>query len=135
MKYIKDTIVVLSETKSHNKSIQFGLSRRVNRPGGGGRGHGSWQIMPFPRNIYNDQFIFVGNPFLEPEYSTQYDLKYSTPIPTGFASLNIFTAISMSFSSVIQESSPIGLSAKPIVISQQRLWQLKGYGLAPVLVG
>ena len=58
-KYIKDTIVVLSETKSHNKSIQFGLSRRVNRPGGGGRGHGSWQIMPFPRNIYNDQFIFV----------------------------------------------------------------------------
>ena len=70
-----------------NESIQFGIGRRVERPGGA---HGSWQVMPFPTNVYNEQFIFVGNPYLEPEYSNQYDLNYSRPIPMGFASLSLF---------------------------------------------
>ena len=46
--------------------------------------------MPFPTNIYNEQFIFVGNPYLQPEYSNQYDLNYSRPIPMGFATISIF---------------------------------------------
>ena len=70
-----------------NENLQFGFGRRVERPGGS---HGSWQVMPFPTNIYNEQFIFVGNPFLQPEYSNQYDLNYSRPIPMGFASLSLF---------------------------------------------
>ena len=73
---------------SKNQSIQFGFGKRVKRPGSGD--HGSWNIMPFPRNVYNEDFVFVGNPFLKPEYSNQYDLNYSRPIPMGFASLNFF---------------------------------------------
>ena len=71
-----------------NQSLTFGLGKRVDRPGGGG--HGSWQIMPFPRNVYNDRFVFIGNPYLKPEYSTQYEINYSRPIPMGFANFNIF---------------------------------------------
>tara|TARA_B100001142_G_scaffold26074_1_gene23649 strand:+ start:2834 stop:5428 length:2595 start_codon:yes stop_codon:yes gene_type:complete len=70
-----------------NENLQFGFGRRVERPGSA---HGSWQVMPFPTSIYNEQFIFVGNPFLQPEYSNQYDLNYSRPIPMGFASLSLF---------------------------------------------
>ena len=71
-----------------NKSLTFGFSKRVDRPGGGDGG--SWQIMPFPKNIYNERFVFIGNPYLKPEYSAQYELNYSSPIPMGFANLNIF---------------------------------------------
>ena len=73
---------------SKNQNIQFGFGRRVKRPGGGD--WGSWSIMPFPDNIYNQDFIFIGNPYLKPEYSTQYDINYSSPIPMGFASINLF---------------------------------------------
>ena len=71
-----------------NENIQFGFGRRVERPGGSA--HGSWQVMPFPTNVYNEEFIFVGNPYLQPEYSNQYDLNYSRPIPMGFASFSLF---------------------------------------------
>ena len=66
-----------------NENIQFGFGKRVNRPSG-------WNTRPFPNNLYNEKFIFVGNPELKPEYSTQYDINYSRPIPMGFASLNLF---------------------------------------------
>ena len=66
-----------------NENIQFGFGKRVNRPSG-------WNTRPFPNNIYNEDFVFVGNPNLKPEYSTQYDINYSRPIPMGFASLNLF---------------------------------------------
>ena len=72
------------------KSIQFSISQRVERPGSGGHGGGSRQIRPFPRNIYNEQFIFIGNPFLEPEYSTQFEIGYKSPIPMGFFYSNIY---------------------------------------------
>ena len=66
-----------------NENIQFGFGKRVNRPSG-------WNTRPFPNNIYNETFVFVGNPNLKPEYSTQYDINYSRPIPMGFASVNLF---------------------------------------------
>lgn len=66
-----------------NENIQFGFGKRVNRPSG-------WNTRPFPNNIYNENFVFVGNPNLKPEYSTQYDINYSRPIPMGFASVNLF---------------------------------------------
>lgn len=66
-----------------NENIQFGFGKRVNRPSG-------WNTRPFPNNIYNEDFVFVGNPNLKPEYSTQYDINYSRPIPMGFASINLF---------------------------------------------
>ena len=70
------------------QSLTFGFSKRVDRPGGGDGG--SWQIMPFPKNLYNERFVFIGNPYLKPEYSNQYELNYSSPIPMGFTNLNIF---------------------------------------------
>ena len=73
--------------------MQFGLSRRVNRPGDGGHGGGSRQIRPFPRDIYNDDFIFIGNPELKPEYSNQAEISYKhsiikDSIPMGFFMIN-----------------------------------------------
>ena len=75
---------------TEKQSLQFGLSRRVNRPGDGGHGGGSRQIRPFPRDVYSDNFLFLGNPFLKPEYSTQYELSFKSPIPMGFAYFNLY---------------------------------------------
>ena len=75
---------------TEKQSIQFGLSKRVNRPGSGGHGRGSRQIRPYPRDVYSENFLFIGNPFLKPEYSTQYELSYKSPIPMGFAYLNLY---------------------------------------------
>ncbi|MAV58376.1 MAG: hypothetical protein CMG07_00290 [Candidatus Marinimicrobia bacterium] len=71
------------------KSLQFGVSKRIERPAGGS--HGSWgQLRPFPRNVYNDSFIFMGKPSLEPEFSTQYEINYRSPLPMGFFSSSIY---------------------------------------------
>ena len=71
---------------TEKKSIQFGLSKRIERPGGG------WgnQLRPFPRSVYNDSFIMIGNPFLKPEFSTQYELSYKSPMPMGFYYTNLY---------------------------------------------
>ena len=75
---------------TEKQSLQFGLSKRVNRPGDGGHGGGSRQIRPFPRDVYSENFIFMGNPFLKPEYSTQYEISFKSPMPMGFAYVNLY---------------------------------------------
>ena len=70
------------------KSIQFGLSKRIERPSGAGHHWG--QLRPFPRSVYNDSFVFIGNPFLKPEFSTQYEISYKSPIPMGFGYINLY---------------------------------------------
>ena len=79
----------ISYNITDKKNIQFGISRRIERPGGGS--HGSWgQLRPFPRNVYNDSFLFIGKPDLEPEFSTQYEVSYKSSITGGFYYTNIF---------------------------------------------
>ena len=70
----------------NKKSIQLGISKRIKRPGGG------WgnQLRPFPRSVYNESFIMIGNANLKPEFSTQYDLSYRSPMPMGFYSANLY---------------------------------------------
>ena len=70
------------------KSIQFGLSKRIERPSGAGHHWG--QLRPFPRSVYNNSFVFIGNPFLKPEFSTQYEISYKSPIPMGFGYINLY---------------------------------------------
>jgi len=72
------------------KSIQFGVSKRIERPGGGGHGGGWGQLRPFPRNIYNESFVMIGNPNLKPEFSTQYEISYKSPMPMGFYYTNLY---------------------------------------------
>jgi len=72
---------------TNKKSIQFGMSRRVDRPGSSGWA-GGMQIRPFPRNLYSEGTAFVGNPFLKPAYTTIADISYKSPIPMGFMMLN-----------------------------------------------
>ena len=70
------------------KNIQFGLSKRIERPSGAGHHWG--QLRPFPRSVYNDSFVFIGNPFLKPEFSTQYEISYKSPMPMGFGYINLY---------------------------------------------
>jgi len=70
------------------KSVQFGLSKRIERPSGAGHHWG--QLRPFPRSVYNDSFVFIGNPFLKPEFSTQYEISYKSPMPMGFGYINFY---------------------------------------------
>ncbi len=70
------------------KNIQFGLSKRIERPSGAGHHWG--QLRPFPRSVYNDSFVFIGNPFLKPELSTQYEVSYKSPMPMGFGYINLY---------------------------------------------
>jgi len=72
------------------QSIQFGVSKRVERPGSFGHGWGQRKIRPFPRDIYSEGRIFIGNPELEPEYSTMYDLSFKSPAPMGFFTTSLF---------------------------------------------
>ena len=58
--------------------------------GDGGHGGGSRQIRPFPRDVYSENFIFMGNPFLKPEYSTQYEISFKSPMPMGFGYVNLY---------------------------------------------
>ncbi len=91
--YEKNTLYpALNITYNLNKkqSIQFGLSKRVDRPGSFGHGWGQMKIRPFPRDIYSEGFVFIGNPNLNPEYSTQYDLSFKSPAPMGFFTSSIF---------------------------------------------
>ena len=71
------------------QNIQFSVSRRVKRPDEGWGGPGN-QIRPFPRDVYSRNFIFLGDPLLRPEYSTQYEVSYKGPIPMGFMTSSIF---------------------------------------------
>ena len=73
---------------TEKKSIQFGLSKRIERPSGAGHHWG--QLRPFPRSVYNDSFVFIGNPFLKPEFSTQYEISYKSPMPMGFGYINLY---------------------------------------------
>jgi len=73
---------------TEKKSIQFGLSKRIERPSGAGHHWG--QLRPFPRSVYNDSFVFIGNPFLKPEFSTQYEISYKSPMPMGFGYVNFY---------------------------------------------
>ena len=74
---------------TEKQSLQFAISSRVERPGGGHHS-GSRQIRPFPRDIHSNNFIFVGNPNLKPEYSTNYELSFKSPIPMGFFYTNLY---------------------------------------------
>ena len=71
------------------QSLQFSISKRVKRPDSGWGGPGK-QTRPFPRDVYNQNFIFLGNPLLKPEYSTQYEFSYKRPIPMGFMTSSVF---------------------------------------------
>tara|TARA_Y100000588_G_C14276818_1_gene934753 strand:+ start:2834 stop:5359 length:2526 start_codon:yes stop_codon:yes gene_type:complete len=77
----------LTYNLTDKKNFQFSISKRIERPEGT---HGWGQLRPFPRNVYNDSFIFIGNPFLKPEFSTQYEIKYQSPAPMGFYSVNVY---------------------------------------------
>ena len=74
---------------TEKQSLQFAISSRVERPGGGHH-RGARQIRPFPRDIHSNNFIFVGNPNLKPEYSTNYELSFKSPIPMGFFYTNLY---------------------------------------------
>lgn len=73
---------------SDKENIQFGMSKRIKRPSGAGHHWG--QLRPFPRSVYNKSFVFIGNPFLKPEFSTQFEVTYRRPIPMGFLSINLY---------------------------------------------
>ena len=91
--YEKNTLYpALNVTYNINKkqSLQFGISKRVDRPGSFGHGWGKMKIRPFPKDIYSQGFVFLGNPDLRPEYSTQYDLSFKSPAPMGFFTSSIF---------------------------------------------
>ena len=53
------------------QTVQFGYSKKVNRPG-------RRTISPFPRNTYDISRIRNGNPYLDPEYSDGAELKFSS---------------------------------------------------------
>ena len=53
------------------QTIQFGYSKKVNRPS-------RRTISPFPRNTFDISRIRNGNPYLDPEYSDGAELKFSS---------------------------------------------------------
>jgi hypothetical protein len=56
---------------SSMQTIQFGYSKKVNRPG-------RRTISPFPRNTFDISRIRNGNPYLDPEYADVAEMKFSS---------------------------------------------------------
>jgi hypothetical protein len=57
-------------TISEKDQLQFGYSKRVNRPR-------RWSSNPFPRNFFDTSHIRVGNPYVKPEFSDVMELNFS----------------------------------------------------------
>ena len=54
-----------------NQNLQFGYSKKVNRPN-------RWTLSPFPRSTQDISRLRNGNPYLRPEYSDVMELTFSS---------------------------------------------------------
>ena len=68
---------------TERQSIQFGYSKKVNRPNRG-------TLSPFPRNTQDISRLRNGNPFLNPEYSDVMEINFSS----NSRKLNLNTSLS-----------------------------------------
>ena len=109
----------------NKKSIQLGISKRIKRPGGG------WgnQLRPFPRSVYNESFIMIGNANLKPEFSTQYDLSYRSPMPMGFYSANLYYRHVKNPIEWYIDDTNQNISENGTIVSFRNADGLKDYGL------
>ena len=57
-------------TISEKDQLQFGYSKRVNRPR-------RWSSNPFPRDFFDTSYIRTGNPYVKPEFSDVMELNFS----------------------------------------------------------
>ncbi len=57
-------------TISEKDQLQFGYSKRVNRPR-------RWSSNPFPRDFFDTSHIRTGNPYVKPEFSDVMELNFS----------------------------------------------------------
>jgi len=57
-------------TISEKDQLQFGYSKRVNRPR-------RWSSNPFPRDFFDTSHIRIGNPYVKPEFSDVMELNFS----------------------------------------------------------
>ena len=57
-------------TISEKDQLQFGYSKRVNRPR-------RWSTSPFPRDFFDTSHIRTGNPYVKPEFSDVMELNFS----------------------------------------------------------
>ena len=63
--------IFLNYKLTDRNQIQFGYSKRVNRPGLG-------SLNPFPRDLLDETRIRNGNPFVRPEFSDVSELNFSS---------------------------------------------------------
>ena len=63
--------VFLNYKLTEKQQIQFGYSKRVNRPR-------TRSLNPFPRKILNTTHIRTGNPYVKPEYSDVMEINFSS---------------------------------------------------------
>ena len=63
--------VFLNYKLTEKQQIQFGYSKRVNRPG-------TRSLNPFPRKMQDITHIRTGNPYVKPEYSDVMEINFSS---------------------------------------------------------
>jgi outer membrane receptor protein involved in Fe transport len=87
--------VHLSQKFLETNSIMMSYSRRIDRPGG-------WELGPNPIFI-SSNFIRIGNPDLEPEYSDNFELSYQKTIKKSFISTEAYYRTTKNKISRLQE--------------------------------
>ncbi len=87
--------VHLSQKFLETNSVMMSYSRRIDRPGG-------WELGPNPIFI-SSNFIRIGNPDLEPEYSDNYELSYQKIIKKSFISAEAYYRTTKNKISRLQE--------------------------------
>ena len=70
--------------KGKQGTFKFEFGRRINRP---------WErvLNPFP-DVSSEEFIYQGNPYLEPEDIYKFEVSYSNYTPIGIINLGVFTS-------------------------------------------
>jgi len=63
--------VFLNYKLTEKQQIQFGYSKRVNRPG-------TRSLNPFPREMLDTTHVRTGNPYVKPEYSDVMEINFSS---------------------------------------------------------
>ncbi len=85
----------LSQKVGETNSVLLSYSRRIDRPGG-------WELGPNPIFI-SSNFIRVGNPELDPEYTDNYELSYQKTINKSFISVEAYYKTTKNKISRLQE--------------------------------
>ena len=104
--------------KGRKGTYKFEFGRRINRP---------WErtLNPFP-DVSSEEFIYQGNPYLEPEDVYKWEVSYSNMTPIGYLNIGLFSS---EITNQIDRHKYAGIDGYPPVLTWINKSRVDGRGL------